>query len=391
MPGSQRSTGAAALAFKFTVPARRVDAVRADLVAAGILRNAGLVRDGQTVVEVSFDEGVAGCELELELQAGDPRVLCRMAQRWLTRHGLWIRSRGGRPGRVKAQPVELGDPWTPDSMPRAVIANCLQQVLPNASAVADGITEEEHVHQLRVGLRRLRTAIKQLDGIGAGVPSRLEPVLADVFRTLGAHRDAVHVLESIAPELMDAGAPDIEWMRSARPAPIDLAATVRNWRFQNALVEAATFAASRPGASPSPEALRTLRKKLKPRLRRLHECVADGGARFAQLDEEARHRVRKRLKQLRYLSEFTAPLFAPKAVDRYLEQLEPAQDALGRHNDLAVARALADEQGATSAGADFAIRWIAKKQKRTRQRACRKLRTIDKAARFWTKPLAATG
>ena len=43
-----------------------------------------------------------------------------------------------------------------------VSAEALQQVLGNSSEIAEGTGTEEHVHQLRIGLRRLRTALRQM-------------------------------------------------------------------------------------------------------------------------------------------------------------------------------------------------------------------------------------
>ena len=44
---------------------------------------------------------------------------------------------------------------------------CLEQVLVNASEIAAGSSDAEHVHQLRVGIRRLRTAMRELAVWGA--------------------------------------------------------------------------------------------------------------------------------------------------------------------------------------------------------------------------------
>jgi inorganic triphosphatase YgiF len=54
------------------------------------------------------------------------------------------------------------------------------------------------------------------------------------------------------------------------------------------------------------------RKLLGSRLEKLHSQVGKDGRRFQQLDVVSQHRVRKRLKRLRYLAEFVAPLL-PRA------------------------------------------------------------------------------
>ena len=47
----------------------------------------------------------------------------------------------------------------------AVLQSCLNQILPNASELAAASGDSEHIHQLRVGIRRLRTALRELDGL----------------------------------------------------------------------------------------------------------------------------------------------------------------------------------------------------------------------------------
>ncbi|MDR3041454.1 MAG: CHAD domain-containing protein, partial [Acinetobacter pittii] len=42
---------------------------------------------------------------------------------------------------------------------KKIVENCLGQFLPNMAAIADGVAEAEHIHQARVSLRRLRSAL----------------------------------------------------------------------------------------------------------------------------------------------------------------------------------------------------------------------------------------
>ena len=74
-------------------------------------------------------------------------------------------------------------------------------------------------------------------------------------------------------------------------------------------------------------------------LGKLHSRLKRDARRFGELAELERHAVRKRLKRLRYLAELVAPLYRGGRVERFLEQLGPAQDELGRYMDLIVASA----------------------------------------------------
>ena len=45
---------------------------------------------------------------------------------------------------------------------RQMIGNALAQLLPNAAFIAEGIAAPEHIHQARVAIRRMRSALKHL-------------------------------------------------------------------------------------------------------------------------------------------------------------------------------------------------------------------------------------
>ena len=49
------------------------------------------------------------------------------------------------------------------------------------------------------------------------------------------------------------------------------------------------------------------------------------GRKFEKLATERQHRVRKRLKRLRYLGEFLAPLFGKDDTEAFLARLKPCR------------------------------------------------------------------
>ena len=103
-----------------------------------------------------------------------------------------------------------------------------------------------------------------------------------------------------------------------------------------------------------------------------------------QLAQPERHKVRKQLKRLRYLSELVRPLFDADAVDRYVKSLKDLQDALGHYQDAAAGRQLFEEHAREDARAWFGAGWLARQEERLAQDcedACR--RTERKARRFW--------
>ena len=398
-----------------------------------LTRDVRVTGPGGAVVEMALDVGKvvahAGtpeqrespvCELELELKRGDVQGLVSLARRWSQQHGLWFStvSKAERGARllaaqetveaVKAEPPRFADQH-PDGLAirQAVVASCLAQMLPNASEIAAGSTDEEQIHQLRIGIRRLRTALRELAPLdpasGLAEAAEWEPPLVDAFRALGALRDREQVVKLAQPRLREAGAPDFDPLAvddaaaADAPSPSDI---VRAPAFQNVLVSLIGFTAAKL-AEPAPETAaegdppsapvgaNDARRLLRKRLQRLHRQVLRDGERFESLDTESQHRVRKRLKRLRYLAEFVAPLFDEKGeggvAGRYLKALRPAQDALGEFNDEAVALALYREATARDARAWFAVGWFTARHA-AGAKACRKaLAKIEDAARFWKK------
>jgi len=368
-----------------------------------VLRLSCLLDVGDDRVELAFDRGVlrAGSleqpisELEFELVWGDVQALPPLTRDWIVKHGLWLQSesKAARGERLRqrraAAVVKAGTPrlergLSAHAVLRAVLRSCLAQVVPNASAIAEGSTASEHVHQLRVGLRRLRTALREL---GALVPdsglAALEAPLVAVFRQLGQLRDQQAVLDAIKPRLLRAGAQGVAW--AERPgSTADAAASVHEAAFQCALVQLLAFALAEDEAPQ--RANDDVERHIRERLRTLHKQVLRDGKDFAKLSTHDQHRVRKRLKRLRYLSEFVASLYPPAEGQAYLHALHPAQDELGAHNDLVVASLIARE-AAQQADPDarFALTWLGQQRAKAEKRSRRAIERIAAAEPFWKR------
>ncbi|WGT63857.1 CYTH and CHAD domain-containing protein [Variovorax paradoxus] len=363
------------------------------------------------------------CELELELKRGNVQGLVELARRWSQQHGLWFSTvskaeRGARLlARLEAVPAvkaeaprfadEKDDKRDGRAIQKAVVAACLAQILPNGSEIAAGSTDEEQIHQLRIGIRRLRTAFRELAGLDARGGffdvAGWEPPLVEAFRALGALRDREQVAKLAQPQLRSAGAPEFdplagEQAAAGAPSPGEI---VRAPAFQSVLVSligftVATHAEVAKAGETAQDQSAPLhaggaRRFLRKRLQRLHKQVVRDGLRFESLPTEVQHRTRKRLKRLRYLAEFAAPLFGDadgeksSAAARYLKRLRPAQDALGEFNDEAVALKLYQEAAERNARAWFGVGWFSARHA-AGAKACRKaLGKIEKAPRFWAK------
>jgi len=354
-----------------------------------------------SAVEVALDRGkvragtaeAALCELEFELLEGEPVAAVRLARRWLAAHGLWLstvsKSTKGRrlaAGGGFGLPVGAATPHlrrraAGAEIGMAVVRACLDQVLGNASEVGAGSADAEHIHQLRVGIRRLRTAFRELPGLVPGADPAWEAALVDAFRVLGEHRDHSHLERSTQPQLEAQGAPPLDVRRSHNPP--DPTATVRSPAFQDALLGLLEFTHS-AGATESGDAgSAKARKLLRSRLEKLHSQVGKEGRRFQQLDLVSQHRVRKRLKRLRYLAEFVAPLFAARKGRDFIAALKPVQDALGLYNDELMAleayRRLAEREPA----AWFGVGWLTARRAGNAAQCQQELERFAKAKPFW--------
>jgi CHAD domain-containing protein len=128
-----------------------------------------------------------------------------------------------------------------------------------------------------------------------------------------------------------------------------------------------------------------LRRWVRARLRRAHRQAVTGAAGFPALPEEAQHRIRKRVKRLRYSVEFVSSLYPGKDVQRYLKRLRPAQEVLGEYNDVLVAEEAFRALAAQDPRAWFAVGWLVAQRPLHVQRCQRELTSLAKAEPFWRR------
>lgn len=389
------------------------DRLRAAIGAAGdealgvlyrtdILRRTRVQRSALGSVELAFDTGwitagdsrLAVRELEIELHGGSPQAVILAARRWLPRFGLWLdmRSKAERGdllarGESMAPPrgtsaLRLTKAMSPTQALRLVLGSCADQIIANASQIASGEHAEEHVHQLRIGLRRLRSALRLF--AGTPVDPALEPAAALLFRRLGAARDQAVIEGEFAAELQVAlrtagvsGDAPRAVATGAQETPV---AAVRDPASQTLLLDllAAIHAADPVGL----EADARLRGALAARLNRWQRRAASDAKRYGELDDAGRHRLRKRVKRLRYALEFSAALFRPGELRRYLARLRAAQERLGAINDVVMAMQAFSRARDTDPRAWFALGWLAARRDVLIDQALPDLKAFARAKRF---------
>jgi inorganic triphosphatase YgiF len=372
--------------------------------ATDVQRSLRLIRSTGVLAEVALDVGEirAGSdtralhEIEFELKSGSVDALVALAKRWVERHGLWIdviskAERGQQLARrapavapMYAQDVVLKEPHSPDAALRQMVAACLAHLLPNAAEVAGGVAQPEHVHQTRVALRRLRTALRIYGDWSPAVDADWESALAMLFGQLGGVRDRDALEADLLPALRAAGAPMAELPAEAAGPAIDevlrAPATTRLWLALIAFSQAAPAPTETPAPVGAEEGLRALASA---RLDHLHSQLAKDAKSYADFSDEQRHRTRRRLKRLRYAIEFAASLFRAKKVEAYVQRLKPAQDALGEYNDLVVAEQAFTQLLPAQPEAWFALGWLAAQRKALLDASEHRLGKWAKKPGFW--------
>ena len=384
-----------------------------------VQRTSRQIKKNNSRIEIAYDIGKVGIghlnsqkpannpgltqsdihEIEFELLEGDPSDLIEVAKTWCKKYKLYLSTvtkaqRGSLllANKQFAQPVkadlavlQLHKGISQFAFLQAVINNCLVQILPNASAIAEGSPDGNLVHQLRVGIRRLRTALKHFKFAQDYIDPNWLMVLKQTFSLLGEYRDKEILQIKTQPLLESVGAPHVEWSTAVDIMPID---AVRANDFQILLLELIGFT-HLPVPADSPKAKATVAKKLQ----KLFTAIAAASDKFASLDTESQHGVRKDLKSLRYVSEFAAPLFASQnngkkgkkatKLNAFLQYLEPAQDVLGEYNDNVVGHANYLEKAKTDPNALFAVGWFSGREQASAEQCAVSLKTVKNAPKFW--------
>jgi CHAD domain-containing protein len=248
------------------------------------------------------------------------------------------------------------------SMPASVaVARLLLRLLDTLEQNVDGVLRDidtEFLHDLRVAVRRTRSAIKLLGGV---LPADLAEHYTTEFKWLGdvttPTRDLDVFLLGFGPmtaQLVAASPADLEPLRAflirrrAREFR-RLAAALRGPRFRaitddwrKALLEIRDVGSAGKRRRPPTAA----ELALSTTGRAFRRIAAHGAAITAGSPPESLHDLRKRAKELRYLLEFFAPLHDPIAYRKVVGDLKSLQDCLGDFQDSQVQReeihALAD-------------------------------------------------
>ena len=399
------------------------------------------IRSRSGVVELAFDRGWlrAGTlqlpisEVEFELKRGKLEAVFETGRTWQQRFGLILdfRSKAERGDRLAqlaqaldiVEAMEINDEacaqqqaearrrhvtdfWKPrgaevislvnvvkDRDPARVLAavtsECLEQIVRNSAILCEVDTEglcqvatPEHIHQLRVGIRRLRSAWSFFAGLAELPPLAHREQIKHYFAQLGGTRDEDVLKGSLLPALSSAGLPPLTLPGSQHPpsgTQLFKSTSYQRWLLDTLALctiedapPVAPLTAQPVGAEPTeghgtdfifPRAPHIPRKpplksRLIKKLKKWHHQVVHSGLVFRDLEIEQQHDLRKKCKRLRYALQFCECLLPETNLQRYRKQLAAVQDILGEMNDLYVAQPLFESLKTEQPQAWFACGWI---------------------------------
>ncbi len=249
---------------------------------------------------------------------------------------------GRRPGDYTNKvDVELTAAMPARSALAAVLLHLLGTLEANVAGTVRDI-DTEFLHDLRVSVRRTRSAIKLC---GDALPAGLADRFRGEFKWLGDVTTPVRDLDVylLNYPAMTAG------LQSATPAELApfaghlarqreleqrrLARALRSARF---VALTGDWHKALTGLSP-PKRGRTAAQLAADRIRRAHRrALKQGAAITADSPPESLHDLRKRCKELRYLLEFFASLHDPVIHRQAVRDLKGLQDCLGTYQDCQV-------------------------------------------------------
>lgn len=304
-------------------------------------------------------------ELELELKSGDPARLYELAQQVhgtlpvrienisKAERGYALAGKAAGHTAVKAAPVTVKRKSTLGDALGAIFANCVQQMQANERGVGAG--DVESLHQMRVGLRRLRAAQAMVRALVA-LP---EPLVADIewlAAELGDARNWDVFIESVLPglPLSDDQQPAMARVQAAAREEAErhrsrVRAAIANPRYTALMLGLGAWIAGKgwraaPDAAANGATDDPLAKKVgkaAPQLVQHAAARVRKRARDFDLTQPASlHKVRIAAKKERYAREFFAALDGGKQSGKRHDLLSGMQDELGEINDSVVARTL---------------------------------------------------
>ena len=302
---------------------------------------------------------------------------------------------------LKAALPELDAGMTVSDAFAAIARSELEHLRGNEQGVLDG-NDPEFLHQMRVALRRLRSA---LSAFSSALPQAArEPVAKDLKwlgGALGPARDWDVFMTETLPGMREAlGAragldtltAECERLRSE--AQRRTRRTIRSPRYHRVVTATASWLSLQDWRvhADGDSAARLdapIRGFAQAELERRYERVRKRGRKLGQLTGDELHKLRIAVKKMRYSIDFFASLFEGEAVGALRSRLSRLQDVLGTINDAATSGrlaegALGDTRAAAAAEArGILLGWGAGSADALRGELDRRWKAFRRSETFW--------
>jgi inorganic triphosphatase YgiF len=328
---------------------RNVRLLRYEGAEIELCMDSGEIRAGQSSCPIS--------ELEFELKSGQPQQLFKLAQAMLDVVPLQVEHTSkadygyllfsaARPSVSKAGFPPLKKSQSIASAMQAMIASCLAHVQSNVPGALLKL-DEEYLHQVRVGLRRLRVVLSIALRMHPDAElSALRAQVAKLCVELGRSREwDVFVTQTLAP--ICTRLPEHEGLREVlsvserarRKQHAGMESSLASQDFQRMLLRFGTWMYG----EHMDESGITLTQFARQTLERRSRQVLKHGKVLAGEDVAQLHALRIACKKLRYSIDMFGSLFGASRSKPYVAALASLQDILGTLNDIAVAHRLLNE------------------------------------------------
>jgi inorganic triphosphatase YgiF len=304
-------------------------------------------------------ESIPVCEAEIELKSGNVESVYKLAQELARRVPASIEplskaERGyalathAAPTPRRAETVRLDRQMSAGQAFQIIARNCLLHLRANeasvrAAAVADGI------HQVRVAIRRLRSALTAFgDALPVDEAKQVSRSVRWIAQRCGNARDLDVFLADIVEPLC-ARMPDETGVRTLRTlaesareeAYAAIAAAIESKEYTDTLLTLEGWIEGGRWREIADDRLdQPVREFARAVLKRLHRKLVNQGTDLAALDETGLHRLRIRAKKLRYAAEFFRSLFGKNSAKSYIAAVVAVQERLGTFNDSTVAKSI---------------------------------------------------
>lgn len=299
--------------------------------------------------------------------------------------------------RRNALPGRLSPGMACDTAFRIIARRHLDAVLAQHEGTCGG--DPEALHQIRIALTHLRTAIRFFSPM---VDDALRPNVWAELKWLNSQLGMVRDLDVAIGRIVAESGNELaviaelqHWDEKRTESHRLLARALQSARYRRLVEQTSAWIESGPWS--------TRRRKVAIRLRRCpladhattqltewEKTLLKKARKLRKLDVEKRHNLRTLDKQLTYSIESLQDLFADKSLSKQksiLKQLRKAQKFLGQLNDDARGQALA--ASLSGAGPEVGICFLSRKrEKKLLRTASEAYRKLDKARPFRSSDLA---